>query len=96
MNARAALLVIDISIHGPAPLEGERLIVKTASDCFHETPLQEEPRRLGVTHLVVSGMQTGFCVDTTRRRAISLGLDVTLASDAHTPSTRRFPGPAAT
>jgi nicotinamidase-related amidase len=74
-----------------APLEGERVIAKTASDCFHETPLQEELRRLGITHLVVTGMQTEFCVDTTCRRAISLGLDVTLVSDAHTTVDAAFP-----
>jgi nicotinamidase-related amidase len=74
-----------------APLEGERVIAKTASDCFHETPLQEELGRLGITHLVVTGMQTEFCVDTTCHRAISLGLDVTLVSDAHTTVDAAFP-----
>jgi hypothetical protein len=47
-----------------------------ASDSFHQTPLLDELRRLGVTHLVVTGMQTEFCVDTTCRRAISLGYSV--------------------
>ena len=46
---------------------------------------------LGITHLVVTGMQTEFCVDTTCRRAISLGLDVTLVSDAHTTVDAAFP-----
>ena len=72
-------------------MEGERVIGKMASDSFHETPLLDELRRLGVTHLVVTGMQTEFCVDTTCRRAISLGLDVTLVSDAHTTIDAEFP-----
>ena len=67
-----------------APVEGERVIGKTASDAFHDTPLLDELRRLGVTRLVVTGMQTELCVDTTCRRAIGLGFDVTLVSDAHT------------
>ena len=74
-----------------APLEGERVIGKTASDSFHETPLLAELRRLGVTHLVVTGMQTEFCVDTTCRRALSLGFDVTLVSDGHTTIDAEFP-----
>ena len=74
-----------------APVEGERVIGKMASDSFHETPLLDELRRLGVTHLVVTGMQTEFCVDTTCRRAISLGLDVTLVRDAHTTIDAEFP-----
>lgn len=74
-----------------APVEGERVIAKTASDSFHETPLLDELRGLGVNHVVVTGMQTEFCVDTTCRRAISLGLNVTLVSDAHTTIDAAFP-----
>ena len=73
------------------PAEGERVIGKTASDAFDETPLRDELRRLEVTHVVVTGMQTELCVDTTCRRAITLGLDVTLASDAHTTVDATLP-----
>lgn len=66
-----------------APAEGERVIGKTASDAFYETPLRDELRRLDVTHVVVT--------DTTCRRAIALGLDVTLASDAHTTVDATLP-----
>jgi nicotinamidase-related amidase len=74
-----------------APAEGECVIGKTASDAFYETPLWDELRRLEVTHVVVTGMQTELCVDTTCRRAITLGLDVTLASDAHTTVDAMLP-----
>jgi nicotinamidase-related amidase len=74
-----------------APAEGERVIGKTASDAFYETPLRDELRRLEVTHVVVTGMQTELCVDATCRRAITLGLDVTLASDAHTTVDATLP-----
>ena len=74
-----------------APAEGERVIGKTASDAFDDTPLLDELRRLDVTHVVVAGMQTELCVDTTCRRAITLGLDVTLASDAHTTVDATLP-----
>jgi len=67
-----------------APVAGEVVIGKTASDAFHGTTLDEELRRLGVHRLIVTGMQTEYCVDTTCRRALSLGFDVTLVSDGHT------------
>jgi nicotinamidase-related amidase len=66
-----------------APAEGELVIRKRASDSFYQTPLQQELAARAIRHLVVSGMRTEMCVDTTSRRAISLGYDVTLAADAH-------------
>ena len=67
-----------------APAAGELVVRKRASDSFHETPLQSELDRRGVRHLVVVGCRTQYCVDTTCRRATTLGYDVTLAGDAHT------------
>ncbi|MEA2513561.1 MAG: hypothetical protein QOJ59_3048 [Thermomicrobiales bacterium] len=67
-----------------APLPGERTINKKASDSFYGTPLRSELDALGVTDLVVAGLQTELCVDTTCRRAISLDYDVTLVADGHT------------
>ena len=39
--------------------------------------------RQGIDHVIISGMQTQYCVDTTTRRAFSEGYKVTLVSDAH-------------
>ena len=48
---------------------------------------QDEPKRSiarqGIDHVIISGMQTEYCVDTTTRRAFSEGYKVTLVSDAH-------------
>jgi nicotinamidase-related amidase len=57
---------------------------KKASDSFHETELHDTLRRLGVTRLILCGLQSDFCVDTTTRRALALGYPVTLVSDGHT------------
>jgi nicotinamidase-related amidase len=65
------------------PRAGEPVVHKRACDSFFETTLQEELRRRRVDHLVVVGCMTEYCVDTTCRRAVSLGYDVTLVSDAH-------------
>ena len=67
-----------------APIDGELIIRKRASDSFYETPLKDELNKKGIKHLVVVGCRTQFCVDTTCRSATSLGYNVTLAKDAHT------------
>jgi nicotinamidase-related amidase/uncharacterized damage-inducible protein DinB len=59
-------------------------IRKTTPDAFLRTPLWDLMQQLGVTRLVVCGMHTEFCVDTTVRRALALGCPVTLVADAHT------------
>jgi len=66
------------------PQDGELIIRKRASDSFFETTLQQELEARGIEHLVVAGCMTEYCVDTTSRRAVSAGYDVTLVSDAHT------------
>ena len=68
------------------PLRGERVIRKKASDSFFETSLAEELRNAGIRHLIVAGAMTEYCVDTTCRRAVTLGYDVTLVADAHLTS----------
>lgn len=66
------------------PREEDLIIRKRASDSFFETTLQRELEARGVKHLVVTGCMTEYCVDTTVRRAVSSGYDVSLVSDAHT------------
>ena len=62
----------------------DRRIRKTTPDSFLRTDLENLLRGAGVEHLVLCGMHTEFCVDTTARRALALGFPVTLVSDAHT------------
>ena len=62
---------------------GDRVIQKTHPNSFQETSLQAELEALDVHQLVICGIQTEMCVDTSCRRAYSLGYKVTLASDAH-------------
>jgi nicotinamidase-related amidase len=56
---------------------------KTTCDSFNKTPLQALLQSHGVDRLLVCGLQSDFCVDTTVRRALGLGLPVTLVADAH-------------
>lgn len=62
---------------------------KTTPDSFHRTTLEQLLKEHAVTMLVVCGMHTEFCVDTTTRRALALGFPVILVEDAHTTEGNR-------
>lgn len=74
----------DWEIH-PAisPEEGDLIIQKHTPDSFHETTLHDELKVKGIQDLIITGNQTEICIDTTCRRAFSLGYHVTLVKDAH-------------
>ncbi|MFZ6817263.1 isochorismatase family protein [Undibacterium sp. Ji22W] len=63
-------------------------INKTACDAFADTDLKPLLERLGSTALVVCGLATEFCVDTSLRAALSHGYDAIALSDAHTTADR--------
>lgn len=69
-----------------APKDGEPVVHKRASDSFYETTLQQELEKRGIKQLVVVGGETGYCIDTTVRRATTYGYNVTLVGDAHAAS----------
>lgn len=76
-----------------APLAGEPVVHKHFSDSFFETTLEAELRARKVQRLAVAGCMTQYCIDTNVRRAVSVGFDVSLASDGHTTAdfgTLRF------
>ena len=62
---------------------GDVHLRKTATDSFHRTELHELLQSRGITSLVICGLQSEFCVDTTTRRAMALGYPVVLVSDGH-------------
>jgi nicotinamidase-related amidase len=66
-----------------APVAGDVVVQKRHPDSFQDTSLQQELASRDIERLVITGIQTGYCVDTTCRRAYSLGYDVTLVRDAH-------------
>ncbi len=72
------------ALHPALPRAVEDTVIrKRHPDAFQETALQDELQRRGIIHLILAGIQTEFCVDTTCRRAYSLGYQVTLVQDAH-------------
>ncbi|MCW4012986.1 MAG: cysteine hydrolase [Candidatus Bathyarchaeota archaeon] len=66
-----------------APTKDELRIQKHHPSSFHDTSLLEDLRKLGVTKLVIGGLQTEWCIDSTVRHAFSLGFDVTVVEDGH-------------
>lgn len=64
------------------PLAEEPVFAKHFPNAFRETPLMEHLKGIGVTDLIVAGMMTHMCIDTTVRAAADLGFTCTLASDA--------------
>ncbi len=73
-----------------APLPGETVAVKHFPNSFRETVLLETLEAVGADHLVVAGMMTHMCVDTTVRAAFDLGFRVTVAHDACATRALRF------
>ena len=67
-----------------APATGEPVFEKTECNAFHRTGLHDALRRLGVDRLVIAGMQSEYCIDTSCRAAHDLGYRVVLIEDGHT------------
>lgn len=65
------------------PQANDKLIVKYHADSFFETDLDTMLKADGIDSIVICGVQSEFCIDTTVRRAHSLGYKVELAADAH-------------
>ena len=73
---------------------GDLRVRKTTPDSFLRTDLGERLQALGVRELVICGMHSEFCVDTTTRRALALGYPVRLVADAHTSAGNAALSPA--
>jgi nicotinamidase-related amidase len=65
-----------------APAPGEPVIVKPGKGAFHATALDDLLRRHAVTHLLVAGVTTEVCVQTTMREANDRGYECLLVEDA--------------
>ena len=74
------------------PLEGERIIRKEYPNSFLETELREYLEKQGVEKIVVAGMMSHMCVDTTVRACQNYHYDVTVIEDACTTMPLRFNG----
>lgn len=67
----------------PAVRRDGIVIHKTASDSFYQTELAAKLAELEVKNLILTGIKSERCVDTTARAAVSRGFNVLLVADAH-------------
>jgi nicotinamidase-related amidase len=65
-----------------APVEGEFVIEKPGKGSFYATPLAEILADLGTRQLLVAGVTTEVCVQTTMREANDRGFECLLVEDA--------------
>ncbi len=64
------------------PQKTDYMVMKKAYGAFFQTPLDRILRNLGIKTLVMTGVATNYCVETTSREAVAYGYDIILVSDA--------------
>lgn len=75
-----------------APLAGETVITKHYPNSFRKTTLLQHLNDHDIGHLVIAGMMTHMCIDTTTRAACDLEFTVQLAHDACATKALTFDG----
>ncbi|MGL4393089.1 MAG: isochorismatase family protein [Fusobacteriaceae bacterium] len=74
----------NFNIHPKLNYSSENLIIdKDTPNPFLGTKLNDELKKLGATSLVVCGLMTEYCIDTTCRVGRSHGYEIELVKDAH-------------
>ena len=69
------------------PGRGEHLVTKNGVDAFAGTRLVSDLRDLGAKSLVIAGISTKHGVGSTAAKALALGFEVTVVSDATASTT---------
>lgn len=69
------------------PAEGDSGIHKHFNSSFEQTDLEAVLAELEVTHLILAGAATNWCIRATAHGALERGYDLTLVNDGHTTVT---------
>jgi len=64
------------------PLEGSTVITKTQYDAFYQTDLDDFLKKNSVRQVVITGVETHLCCETTARSAFVRGYEVIVGIDA--------------
>ena len=79
------------NIHGAVePKPGERIFDKNYNSAFLETDLEEYLKEKQITDLILMGMQTEYCMDSTCKAAFELGYGVVIPEGATTTYHNEF------
>ncbi|CAN5893871.1 hypothetical protein BH11PSE12_BH11PSE12_13000 [soil metagenome] len=82
-----------VTIHqSVAPLSGETVITKHYPDSFRQTVSLDHLRQHQISQLMIAGMMTHMCIDTSTRAACDLEFSVQLAHDACATKALTFNG----
>ncbi len=68
------------------PAAGEARVYKQFNSSFEQTNTDELLAQAGVSHIVLAGAQSNWCIRATAYGALERGYDLTLVKDAHTTS----------
>jgi nicotinamidase-related amidase len=84
---------VGVEIHeSVTPAGSETVFQKNYPNSFRETPLLAHLRDRRISQLVIAGMMTHMCVDSTTRAATDLGFPCVLAHDACAARALSFGG----
>lgn len=73
-----------------SPAKDEVRIYKHFNSAFEQTSLDATLAHLGVTHILLAGAATNWCIRATAYAALDRGYDLTLIKDAHTTDSLEF------
>jgi nicotinamidase-related amidase len=65
-----------------APVEGDTIVNKTTFGAFNGSDIDDTLRRLGIESLVITGISTNHCVETTARDAADRGYGCVVVDEA--------------
>ncbi len=71
------------NLHPSIAPNSEKIIRKKTPSAFVGTDLDAELKRMSINTLIIAGIQSDLCVDSTVRHATFLGYKVILVKDAH-------------
>lgn len=67
-----------------APISGEKIINKNYNSAFKGTTLKEYLDSRGINKLIITGMQTEYCIDTTVKVAFEYGFEIIVPEETNT------------
>lgn len=84
---------LGVNIHqSVAPQQGDMILQKSYPNSFRDTELLALLRKAGIQELIICGMMTHMCVDTTVRAAFDLGFSCKLIGDACATKSLEYDG----